>query len=407
MRAVFLNDVGFQFGAGTAHLRQIQGFLRAGHEVAALCCYQGAEEERAAFTPAPPPGWLGLREFRDLHWENEPADDEIVRRLVEAARRLEPDVVVVGNLHSARWPVSVVGGLREAGMRVVVFMHDAYYVSGRCAYAGDCRLFETGCDETCPTADEYPRLEPSRIAGAWRERRQMFCGHDEVAVAANSEWTIGLARRSLAGVGRTAVLYYGLDERLFRPIDRSLARRLLGVPQDRFVIVAGAVSLLDQRKGGHLLRRVIASLGSDVHFLLFGHAPSDLAGVQATGFVRDFRRMPLVYGAADLFLGTSLEEAFGQTLSEASACGVPIVAFRAGGVPEIARDGLNARLVDPSDVDGMVREVERLRRDPEQRAALGRAGRSLVEAEFTLERQAERWTRFLEGWPRHQGVEGS
>jgi glycosyltransferase involved in cell wall biosynthesis len=172
------------------------------------------------------------------------------------------------------------------------------------------------------------------------------------------------------------------------------------VPQDRFVVAAGAVSLLDHRKGGHLLRRVMASLGRDAHFLLFGHAPSDLGDAQATGFVRDFRRMPLVYSAADVFLGTSLEEAFGQTLSEASACGVPIVAFRAGGVPEVARDGLNARLVDPPDADGLVREVQGLRRDPEARQALGRAGRSLVEAEFTLEKQVERWTRFLDAWPR-------
>lgn len=401
MRVLFLNDVGFQFGAGTAHLRQIQGFLRAGHEVAALCCYQGAEEERAAFTPEPPPGWLGLREFRELHWENAPADDEIVRRLVEAARQVAPDVAIVGNLHTARWPVSLVSGLREAGMRVVVFMHDAYYVSGRCAYPGDCPLFETGCNETCPTADEYPVLEPSLIAGAWRERRNVLCGHDDVALAANSEWTLGLARRSLPGIARMGVLHYGLDERLFRPIDRALARRLLGVPQDRFVVAAGAVSLLDHRKGGHLLRRVIAALGRDAHFLLFGHAPSDLQGVQGTGYVRDFRRMPLLYAAADLFLGTSLEEAFGQTLSEASACGLPIVAFRAGGVPEVAREGVNARLVEPPDADAMVREISRLRREPDERMALGRAGRSLVEAEFTLERQAERWTRFLEAWPAH------
>lgn len=397
MRVLFLNDVGFQYGAGTAHLRQIQSFLRSSHQVAALCCEQGVEEERAAFTPAPPPGWLGLREFRDL--KEEPLAEAVVSRLVAAAREIAPDVVVVGNLHAARWPVSIASGLREAGMRVVVFMHDGYYVSGRCAYPGDCPLFETGCDETCPTADEYPVLEPSRIAGAWRERRQVLCGHDDIALAANSRWTLELARKALPGIARQEVVYYGLDERVFRPIDRALARRLLGVPPDRFVVAAGAVTLLDRRKGGPVLRQVVSALGREAHFLLFGHAPSDLEGVQALGYVRDFRRMPLVYSAADLFLCTSLEEAFGQTLIEASACGLPIVAFRAGGVPEAARHGVSARLVEPPHPDGLVDEIEHLRRDADARAALGLAGRRLVEAEFTLERQSERWARFLEAWP--------
>lgn len=397
MRVLFVNDVGFQYGAGAAHLRQIQSFLRAGHEVAALCCEQGAEEERAAFTPAPPPGWLGLRELRDL--KDAPSSGAVVDRLVAAARERAPDVVVVGNLHAARWPVSIVGGLREAGMRVVVFMHDGYYASGRCAYPGECRLFETGCDATCPTADEYPALEPSRIAAAWRERRQVLCGHDDVALAANSRWTLAMAHRALPGIAHEAVVYYGLDERIFRPIDRALARRLLGVPSDRFVVAAGAVTLRDHRKGGHVLRQVVSALGRDAHFLLFGHAPLDLEGVQALGYLRDFRRMPLVYAAADLFLCTSLEEAFGQTVIEASACGLPVVAFRVGGVPEAARHDVNARLVDPPQAGGLIDEIERLRRDADARAALGLAGRRLVEAEFTLERQAGRWTRFLETWP--------
>jgi glycosyltransferase involved in cell wall biosynthesis len=107
--------------------------------------------------------------------------------------------------------------------------------------------------------------------------------------------------------------------------------------------------------------------------------------------------MPLVYSAADIFLGTSLQEAFGQTYCEAAACGLPIVGFRVGGVPEIARHGANARLVDPGDVDATVQELRTLMADPSARAELGRGGRALVEAEFTLRRQGERWMEFLRG----------
>ena len=397
MRVLFINDVGFQFGAGTAHLRQIQSLLLMGHEAAALCCYQGVEEQRAAFGRMPPSGWLGLREFRDLHWERAPREETINSQLVDAALGLRSDVVVVGNLHGAKWPVSLLKALKEAGLPVVAFMHDAYFVSGRCAYPGECRLYETGCDETCPTPREYPALEPARIPAAWRLRRQIFGGPQGVALGANSRWTLEMARRSLPDLRYSAVLYYGVDERLFSPIDRGVARRLLGVPDDRPVIVAGAVSLRDRRKGGHVLKEVVAALGREAHFLVFGHAAAELGDVQGTGYLHDFRRMPLVYSAADIFLGTSLEEAFGQTYCEAAACGLPIVGFRVGGVPEIARHDVNARLVDPGDVAAIVEELRRLIRDPSARVEIGRAGRELVAAEFTLRRQGERWTEFLHG----------
>jgi glycosyltransferase involved in cell wall biosynthesis len=393
-RVLFINDVGFKFGAGVAQLRQVQSFLRAGCEVAAFSWDRGVGEERAAFGGGPPPeGWRGVRQFPDLN-PRAVSDDHIVDALLEATRQAAPDLVVVGNLHAARWPLSLLGALRDSGLRVVAFMHDCWLVTGRCAYPGSCVLYETGCDETCPTADEYPALEPTRIPAAWRLRRELFCGSGGIPLGANSEWTLGMARRGLAGLHRGAVLYYGLDERLFRPIDRGLARRLLGVPEDAFVVAAGAVSLEDRRKGGPALKKTIAALGREARFVLFGYGASDLAPAQSVGYFEDFRKMPVLYSAADVFLGTSLEEAFGQTFCEAAACGIPSVGFRVGGVPEIARHDENARLVEPDDTEGLVVELRTLQRDPERRRLMGVAGRELVEREFTLDRQAERWRAF-------------
>ena len=399
LRFLFINDCGFQYGAGMAHLRQVQSLLLLGQEVAALCCHEGREEEAAAFGPAgPPSNWLGMRQLPDLHVDRGADEASIVKTLAGEAARLGPDVVVIGNLHAARWPLRLLPSVRREGQRVVAFMHDCYLVTGRCAYPGECPLYATGCDESCPTADEYPALHPSLIPAAWRLRRQVFSGPG-VALAANSRWTLDMARRSVPGLGPSAVLYYGVDERLFRPIDRGLARRLLGVPDDRLVIVAGAVTLEDRRKGGHVLREVVAALDGRAHFLVFGNVPDDMGDVQSTGYIRDFRRMPLVYSAADIFLGTSLEEAFGQTYCEAAACGLPAVGFRVGGVPEIARHAVNARLAGAGDVDGLLGELEFLMREPSVRCEMGRAARALVEAEFTLRRQGERWMEFVGSLP--------
>ena len=131
--------------------------------------------------------------------------------------------------------------------------------------------------------------------------------------------------------------------------------------------------------------------------LVFGHAAAELGDVQGTGYFHDFRRMPLVYSAGDIFPGTSLEEAFGQTYGEAAACGLPWSLPR--GRPGIARQDVNA-LAGKCRRRGCNRcELRTLIADSAARAEMGRAGRKLVEDEFTLRRQGERWTEFLQGMP--------
>jgi glycosyltransferase involved in cell wall biosynthesis len=336
-----------------------------------------------------------MRQLLHAHPDRGCDEEAVVRAVCEEAAAFRPDVVIVGNLHGAQWPLSLLPALRNSGALVVAFMHDCYFATGRCAYPGACALYETGCDESCPTAAEYPALAPEKIPGAWAERRRIFGGSSGVPMAANSAWTLGLARRSIGEMRSSEVVHYGLDARLFRPIARSLARRLLEIPLDEFVILGGAVNVSERRKGGHIFKEMMEALKGKARFLVFGAEHENLPGVYATGFQRDYRKMPIVYSAADLFVGASLEEAFGQTLCEAAACAIPVVAFKVGGIPEAARHDRNAVLVPEIGAAPLLAAVRGMMDDAEKRERFGIAGRALVEEEFTLERQSERWMRFL------------
>jgi glycosyltransferase involved in cell wall biosynthesis len=396
LRLLFLNDLGFQYGAGMAHLRQIQSFLLMGHHVKGLCYLDGAIEGSIPFVPPEATGhWFGMKQLPEVHVDYGYDETEIIQTIRQEVVSIQPDVIIVGNLHGAKWPLELLRSLRDLDALVVAYMHDCCLISGRCAYPGSCQLYKVGCDESCPTADEYPVLAPAEIPRAWRLRRELFCGPRGIPLATNSHWTLGMAQQSLKGLRYANVVFYGLDARLFKPIDRTLARRLLGLPQDRFIILSGAVNVSERRKGTHLFKEVVAAFGKEVNFLVFGAESLGLKNVQATGLLRDYRKMPLLYGAADLFVGTALEEAFGQTLCEAAACAIPGVAFRVGGIPEVARHHVNACLVDSLDVDGLLTEIEFFMKNPQERKAFGQAGRAMVEAEFTLKQQGERWMEYL------------
>jgi len=395
LRVLFLNDVGFQYGAGLAQLRQVQSFLLMGHEVMALCWQKGAEPHIDIIPHKAEGVWEGIRELNQLHFENGYIKIEIIEEIIKEVQIVSPDIIIVGNLHGASWPLELFLELYELDSLVIAYAHDCYLVTGRCAYPGDCGKYLSGCDDSCATADEYPQLSPFEISEAWKLRRKIFCGQDGIPLATNSRWTLKLVQQALKGLRYAEVVYLGLDERLFKPINGSLARRLLEIPEDLFVIMSGAVSFSDRRKGVHFINEVASVMGSEAFFLLFGMNAKEYTSISSVGFVGDYRKMPLLYSSSDLFLATSLEEAFGQTILEASACGRPVVAFDVYGVPEVARNGQNARLAEGISANELVRSIRYFMDNPREREAFGKAGRSIVKAEFTLRKQGERWMHYL------------
>ncbi|MBD2103186.1 glycosyltransferase [Leptolyngbya sp. FACHB-261] len=397
LRVLFLNDLGFQYGAGIAFLRQIQSFLLMGQEVEALCWCQGPIEGDIPFVPDDATGhWLGLTQLSYLDARQNLSQSRIIDNIVLEVKRKSPDIIIVGNLHGSKWSLKLLPALKKLDIMVIAFMHDCYLFTGRCAYTGNCSLYEKGCNSSCPTWDQYPTLPPNEIFDEWALRREIFCGSEGIPLVANSCWTQSMAQKALKGLCNVDHIYCGVDEQLFKKVDKALARRLLGIPQDSFVILGGAVNMEDYRKGGHMFKEVVAELGKEAYFLVFGSESQQLKEVHGTGFLRDYRKMPLVFSAADIFVGTSLEEAFGQTFCEAAACSLPIAAFNVGGVSEIARHNVNARLSNETNTKGLLREIKFLMANPTKCHDFGEAGRTIVEAEFTLKRQGENWMNYIE-----------
>jgi len=91
------------------------------------------------------------------------------------------------------------------------------------------------------------------------------------------------------------------------------------------------------------------------------------------------------YAAAAVLVNPSLSEAFGMSLAEAMASGLPVVATTAGGMPEVVEDGRTGLLVPPDDAPALAAAIRRLLGDGSLRASLGRAGRARAEALFGWE----------------------
>ncbi|HLE83314.1 MAG TPA: glycosyltransferase, partial [Thermoanaerobaculia bacterium] len=212
----------------------------------------------------------------------------------------------------------------------------------------------------------------------------------------------GAARDAWAAAGlapeRLTVVHNGVDVGGVRrgageAAARAAIRRELGVAAD--APLALTVSVLRAGKGLEVLLEAVPAVLDALpraRFAVVGDGPARdslqasaaAAGLTAalvwTGFRRD---VPALLAAADLFVLPSLDDAFPTALLEAMAAGLPVVATRAGGIPEIVDDGATGVLVPAEDPAALARAVAALLADPAARRALGRAGRRRVAERFS------------------------
>ncbi len=205
-----------------------------------------------------------------------------------------------------------------------------------------------------------------------------------------------------SGVPREQVICIpsAVDTERYRPWDaREAVRKEFGLSGEGPVLAM--IAQLIPRKGHGVfldaLPQILARHPS-IQVLIFGRGPLEAElkrSVEERGLGKNlhfagFRKgMDRIIPGLDLVVHPAFMEGLGVALLETAACGVPIVACRAGGIPEIVRDGLNGRLLEPGDSKGLARAISELLDDPGQLKAFGAAGRTLVLEHFSIPRMVE------------------
>jgi phosphatidylinositol alpha 1,6-mannosyltransferase len=181
------------------------------------------------------------------------------------------------------------------------------------------------------------------------------------------------------GVERVKVWARGVDCQRFDPAKRS--ERLHAELAAGADVVVGYVGRLATEKRLDLLAQVAKLPG--VRLVLVGSGPAEAAvrrAVPSAVFLgqRGGEQLARIYASFDVFVHAGPHDTFGQTLQEAAASGLPVVAPAAGGPLDLVRDGVTGFLVAPNDTGALAHAVARLAADPALRAAQGTAGRRLV-----------------------------
>lgn len=254
------------------------------------------------------------------------------------------------------------------------------------------------CGVLAARGTRVPLIATRRVDFPLHGRWSRWKYHSAARVVAVSDAIRGVLARDGLPPERLRVVYEGVPDRPAAAGGRE-ALAALGVPENA-PVVGNVAALTGHKDHETLLRaaRMVLDRAPQVRFVVVGEGELR-ARLEAlhrelglgercllAGFRTDLDRL---LPAFSIFCLTSHMEGLGTSLLDAMAFARPVVATRAGGIPEAVDDGVTGIVVPPRDPAALAQALLELLDDPARREAFGRAGRLRFEERFTADRMVD------------------
>ena len=307
---------------------------------------------------------------------------------MEAFRKA--DVLNFHNLHGNYFNPLAVPGLTRL-KPAVWSLHDMQSLTGNCAYSFSCEKWRDGC-VNCEALGAYPALKADTTAEMFNVKKRIY-EESDFDVVVTSNWLGNIVKGSILGAKRLHLIHYGIDTSVLRPSAKDEARARMGIPQDARVLIATIHGMSNQRKGGQYLLEALGKLaqdGTQVTMIAVGVDEGFDPGIRGikwicTGYIDDEGERARLYSAADVLLMPTLADNFPLVVLEAMACGLPVVAFSTGGVPEQVVHKVTGYVAGYKDVDDFVAGVRYFLEDSSRIKEASALAIKRVRENFTLD----------------------
>jgi len=265
----------------------------------------------------------------------------------------EADVIHLHWINHSFISVETIRQLQELGKPVVWTLHDMWAFTGICHYSGACEKYVTACGDCHFLKHNHPE---DLSASVWKQKHQAY---QNLHFIATSHW---LGRKgeqsSLLKKFPLTIIPSSVDTCIFKPLlSKNAAKKQMNLNPDKIHILFGAEFIYQERKGLaylvkalNLLRLRHPEIFNKTELVLFGKKfnPAMLEGLPYIylGELIHPEQTARTFNACDVFIIPSLEDNLPNVVLESLACGVPVVGFNTGGIPEMVDHLSNGYLAE-------------------------------------------------------------
>jgi glycosyltransferase involved in cell wall biosynthesis len=269
-------------------------------------------------------------------------------------------------------------------------LHDCSPFTGGCIYPVDCPAYLNGCG-ACPQLGRWPLQTSIDRTGRMLRYKLELIEQRVAAAICPSRWIADEAIKAGVREELLHVIHNAVDTSLFRPQNRQLVRRQLGLPTEGDIVVLASANFSNPYKGTAQGLQAIAAQKPGLNVLMIGQKAGSMMLPAGPNYLfRDFTSdrslLATYYAASDLLLFPSLAENFSLVLIESMACGTPAIAFDTGGVGEVVEHEVNGWIAPQGDTASLAYGLKKALNDKQMREAWGRSAREAVLAKCSEQR---------------------
>ena len=372
MKILHINSVFLQGGAALL-MQLLAKNLEQNHDVEQYFIVQKnlGEERKNIFQTSEKASVFGYRKFTRILSEQVflyrflPIESKFI---LKTAKEISPDIIHLHNIHGGYFQTDLLPKLTKIAPVVWTF-HDMFPITGHCAHSFECEKWKSGCGN-CERLDIYPAIKRDRTKNLLDYKNKIF-NSAEFTIVTPSLWLKKCIEESFLKNKDTRLIYNGIDLETFKKTDKTEARKELKLPENKKILLFSADGgVKNPFKGGEFVSLAFEQLKnrSDILFLnIGGESTQESENWLDFGYVKDPETMAKLYSAADIYLFPTLADNCPLTAIESLACGLPVVTFETGGVPEIVENGISGFVVEYKNGKKLVEALEKLLNNDELR----------------------------------------
>ena len=295
------------------------------------------------------------------------------------------DIIHLHNLHGGYFsPLELIPISRK--FKTIWTLHDMHAFTGHCSHSFSCEKWLIGCGD-CPDLSIYPKIKVDSSKKNFFFKKNVYKSID-THIVVPSNWLAEKVKLSCLSHLPLDVIYNGVNIEKFKKKDKNIVRKNLGIPTEKKVVMFSAdMGLKNPFKGGeYVLKMLDQKEFEDMIFITLGGDEFIKNGnLWSYPYIKSEDELASFYNAADVLLYPSLADNCPLVVLEAMACGLPIVAFNVGGIPELVLNAENGYVVSVKNFQELKSSLLDILLNEELRKEFSLACIKRVNAYFTLE----------------------